>query len=348
MARFGWRVPTPTPTPTDAWSSYFDSWKTEDKEVPTTLGYEPMILDDDLYLDSINVKFNIDFELDWEMDFQDTNLYEYEYSTTKLRGVSNSRRCNKGGHDVNRHARVARFQGPTGGARNELRRDRERARISHEYPGYHAYHDAYRGRYGGRYEDVDGDHPPESLNDHAYPCAYRAQHNNRVSAVTTRPRSLILCFPPPTKLRQRLRRLAPFLALHHHFTQLISPFHSQLIPYEYFRLPYYSAGNQFLLCSYSSTSIRFHLIPNLICLPSFPSPTTLSISPSPAFLPNSTKSRCNNPLALVKTCARYHSILAAHSSGLHLHRRLFIIASRDLDHSTVPAFPRLPRNCSAT
>ncbi|KIW19341.1 hypothetical protein PV08_03635 [Exophiala spinifera] len=77
MARFGWRVPTPTPTPTDAWSSYFDFWRNEDKEVPAALGIEPMILDDELHPDSVSVKFNVDFdfdlELDWELELQEAS-----------------------------------------------------------------------------------------------------------------------------------------------------------------------------------------------------------------------------------------------------------------------------------
>ncbi|KAK7897547.1 hypothetical protein LTR67_004174 [Exophiala xenobiotica] len=65
MARLGCRFSTPTPTPTDSWASYFDSWKSEDLEVPTS-GYEPMIVDDELHPDSMNVKFNLDFDLGWE------------------------------------------------------------------------------------------------------------------------------------------------------------------------------------------------------------------------------------------------------------------------------------------
>ncbi|KAK5449317.1 hypothetical protein LTS15_008859 [Exophiala xenobiotica] len=51
MARLGCRFSTPTPTPTDSWASYFDSWKSEDLEVPTS-GYEPMIVDDELHPDN--------------------------------------------------------------------------------------------------------------------------------------------------------------------------------------------------------------------------------------------------------------------------------------------------------
>lgn len=208
MARFGWRVPTPTPTPTDAWSSYFESWKTEDKEVPAALGIEPMILDDELHPDSVNVKFNVDFELDWDLDldFQDTCVYAPVMSTTRLNdgrrarntSMGVSRRCSRGrsrgdhvDHDVNR-------QGPAGGARNEVicRRDRERARIGHESPGYHAHQAAYEGHYGRHYgrhhEDTLGlGDPPEDLYGHAYACAcvsgsHRVQHHQykRVSAVT--------------------------------------------------------------------------------------------------------------------------------------------------------------------
>ncbi|KAL2403864.1 hypothetical protein ABEF95_003551 [Exophiala dermatitidis] len=67
MSRFGYPS-TPTPTPTDSWSSYFDSWRCEDKEMAAV---EPVILDqyDDLHPDSLQVKFNnANFDLDWEMD----------------------------------------------------------------------------------------------------------------------------------------------------------------------------------------------------------------------------------------------------------------------------------------
>lgn len=65
MAGLAYRT-TPTPTPTDSWSSYFDSWRNEDKQVPA---FEPMIVDDDLHPDSLNVQFNfnLDYDLDWEM-----------------------------------------------------------------------------------------------------------------------------------------------------------------------------------------------------------------------------------------------------------------------------------------
>lgn len=67
MARFGY-ASTPTPTPVDSWSSYFDSWKCEDGELPAL---EPVILDvyEDLHPESLQVKFNADFELDWDMDY---------------------------------------------------------------------------------------------------------------------------------------------------------------------------------------------------------------------------------------------------------------------------------------
>ncbi|KAI1608386.1 hypothetical protein EDD36DRAFT_448098 [Exophiala viscosa] len=67
MAALGYRT-TPTPTPTDSWSSYFDSWRNEDMQVPA---FEPMIVDEDLHPDSFNVNFNfanLDYDLDWEMD----------------------------------------------------------------------------------------------------------------------------------------------------------------------------------------------------------------------------------------------------------------------------------------
>jgi hypothetical protein len=60
-----------TPTPTDGWSSYFDSWRTEDTEVPT---FEPLIqvVDDELHPDLSNLRFNMDMdmEVDWDMDMQ--------------------------------------------------------------------------------------------------------------------------------------------------------------------------------------------------------------------------------------------------------------------------------------
>ncbi|EXJ86259.1 hypothetical protein A1O1_06629 [Capronia coronata CBS 617.96] len=68
MSRFGYS--TPIPTPTDSWSSYFDSWKTEDREIPV---WEPLILDqyDELHPQTLQVKFNADlnFDLDWGMDY---------------------------------------------------------------------------------------------------------------------------------------------------------------------------------------------------------------------------------------------------------------------------------------
>lgn len=59
---------TPTATPTDGWSSYFDSWKCEDKQVPA---FEPVIVDDELHPGSLQAQFNVNFELDWAMDLQD-------------------------------------------------------------------------------------------------------------------------------------------------------------------------------------------------------------------------------------------------------------------------------------
>lgn len=56
-----------TPTPTDSWSSYFDSWRTEDTQVPA---FEPVIVDDELHPDLSNLRFNMDIEVDWDMDMQ--------------------------------------------------------------------------------------------------------------------------------------------------------------------------------------------------------------------------------------------------------------------------------------
>lgn len=81
MARLACRFSTPTPTPTDSWASYFDSWKREDQEVPAS-AFEPMIVDDELHPDSLNVKFNLDFDLGWELDFPDS--YSPLPSSTKL------------------------------------------------------------------------------------------------------------------------------------------------------------------------------------------------------------------------------------------------------------------------
>ncbi len=82
MARLGCRFSTPTPTPTDSWASYFDSWKSEDREVPPA-AFEPMIVDDELYPDSLNVKFNRDFDLGWDLDLPDS--YSPLLSSTKLK-----------------------------------------------------------------------------------------------------------------------------------------------------------------------------------------------------------------------------------------------------------------------
>ncbi|KAK5053386.1 MAPK-activated protein kinase Srk1 [Exophiala sideris] len=83
MAALGYRT-TPTPTPTDSWSSYFDSWRNEDKQVPA---FEPMIVDEDLHPDSLNVKFNftnLDYDLDWEMDLsQDPNDRKIMYDASE-------------------------------------------------------------------------------------------------------------------------------------------------------------------------------------------------------------------------------------------------------------------------
>lgn len=56
-----------TPTPSDGWSSYFDSWRAEDTQVPT---FEPLIVDDELHPDLSNMRFNMDMEVDWDMDMQ--------------------------------------------------------------------------------------------------------------------------------------------------------------------------------------------------------------------------------------------------------------------------------------
>ncbi|OAL17411.1 hypothetical protein AYO22_11634 [Fonsecaea multimorphosa] len=79
---------TKTATPTDSWESYFDSWRTEDGDVPDMAPpraptiIEPLIVDDDLYHPEslLNAQFNLDraleleLELDW--DFQD---YHHDY-----------------------------------------------------------------------------------------------------------------------------------------------------------------------------------------------------------------------------------------------------------------------------
>jgi len=60
-------VGTPAPAPTDGWSSYFDSWRAEDSQVPT---FEPHIVDDELHPDLSSMRFNMDMEVDWDMDMQ--------------------------------------------------------------------------------------------------------------------------------------------------------------------------------------------------------------------------------------------------------------------------------------
>lgn len=57
-----------TPTPGDGWSSYFDSWRTEDTQVPAYS--EPRIVDDESHPDLGNLRFNMDMEVDWTMDMQ--------------------------------------------------------------------------------------------------------------------------------------------------------------------------------------------------------------------------------------------------------------------------------------
>lgn len=65
MARLGYSV-SPIVTPTDSWSSYFDSWKREDLEVPMV--FEPVIADDELPPESLDVQLTLDFDLDWELE----------------------------------------------------------------------------------------------------------------------------------------------------------------------------------------------------------------------------------------------------------------------------------------
>ncbi|KAK5246721.1 hypothetical protein LTR40_011982, partial [Exophiala xenobiotica] len=110
------RFSTPTPTPTDSWASYFDSWKSEDLEVPTS-GYEPMIVDDELHPDSMNVKFNLDFDLGWELDIPDS----YSPLPPRLPSLPSTKLNGRQGlprrHDVDgRVAGLPQFQAPA--ARN--------------------------------------------------------------------------------------------------------------------------------------------------------------------------------------------------------------------------------------
>ncbi|KEF56574.1 uncharacterized protein A1O9_06763 [Exophiala aquamarina CBS 119918] len=83
-----------TPTPTDGWSSYFDSWTTEDSQVPT---FEPLIVDDELHPDVSNIRFNLDMdmEVDWDMDMQSPYVSALQ---------SNGKAKLNGGHpDYQRH-----------------------------------------------------------------------------------------------------------------------------------------------------------------------------------------------------------------------------------------------------
>lgn len=58
-----------TPTAPGGWDSYFDSWRTEDAQVPA---FEPLIqvVDDEVHPDLSNLRFNMDMEVDWDMDMQ--------------------------------------------------------------------------------------------------------------------------------------------------------------------------------------------------------------------------------------------------------------------------------------
>ncbi|KAL2432927.1 hypothetical protein ABEF95_015832 [Exophiala dermatitidis] len=116
MSRFGYPS-TPTPTPTDSWSSYFDSWRYEDKEMAA---YEPVILDhyDDLHPDSLQVKFNnANFDLDWEMDYLQDGCSPLppllsSGSVATRRRLDDaywrpSRQGQRQGHDLNDDGRVA-------------------------------------------------------------------------------------------------------------------------------------------------------------------------------------------------------------------------------------------------
>lgn len=92
-----------TPTPSDGWSSYFDSWKTEDTQLPAYS--EPLIVDDEVHPDLSNLRFHMDMdmEVDWTMDMQSPFVGAAVHSNSNLLNASAKTRLNVAHPDYQRH-----------------------------------------------------------------------------------------------------------------------------------------------------------------------------------------------------------------------------------------------------
>lgn len=92
-----------TPTPSDSWSSYFDSWRTEDTHLPAYS--EPLIVDDEIHPDLSNLRFNMDMdmEVDWTMDMQSPFVGAAMHSNSNLLNASTKTRLNVAHPDYQRH-----------------------------------------------------------------------------------------------------------------------------------------------------------------------------------------------------------------------------------------------------
>ncbi|KAK5055289.1 hypothetical protein LTR84_013039 [Exophiala bonariae] len=90
-----------TPTPGDGWSSYFDSWRTEDTQVPTYS--EPVIVDDESHPDLSDLRFNMDMEVDWTMDMQSPYVGAAMHSNGHNLNLNGKTRLNVAHPDHQRH-----------------------------------------------------------------------------------------------------------------------------------------------------------------------------------------------------------------------------------------------------
>jgi hypothetical protein len=95
---------TKTTTPTDSWESYFDSWSTEDHNIPDVPSpplamAEPIIMDDELYSSNALLEAKLNFSQAHELDLRwldhHFQLYQDQYSPKVVERLGNVTTANK-------------------------------------------------------------------------------------------------------------------------------------------------------------------------------------------------------------------------------------------------------------